>query len=63
MDMRQLEILKGPQSLYFGKSATAGVISIMTNDPSDEFEFEVMAGVETEHQGTYGEMVVSGAVY
>ena len=62
MDMRQLEILKGPQSLYFGKSATAGVISIMTNDPTDEFEFEVMAGVETEHQGTYGEMVVSGAV-
>ena len=62
MDMRQLEILKGPQSLYFGKSATAGVISIMTNDPSEEFEFEVMAGVETEHQGTYGEMVVSGAV-
>ncbi|MEC8299463.1 MAG: TonB-dependent receptor [Pseudomonadota bacterium] len=62
MDMRQLEILKGPQSLYFGKSATAGVISIMTNDPTDEFEFEVMAGVETEHQGTYGEMVVSGAL-
>ena len=62
MDMRQLEILKGPQSLYFGKSATAGVISIMTNDPTEEFEFQVMAGVETEHQGTYGEMVISGAL-
>ena len=24
MDMGQLEVLKGPQSLYFGKSATAG---------------------------------------
>ena len=34
----------------------------MTNDPTDEFEFEVMAGVETEHQGTYGEMIVSGAL-
>lgn len=33
LDMGQLEILKGPQSLYFGKSATAGVISITTNDP------------------------------
>ena len=26
MDMRQIEVLKGPQSLYFGKSASAGVI-------------------------------------
>ena len=62
MDMKQLEVLKGPQSLYFGKSATAGVISIMTADPTDEFEFEVMAGVETEHEGIYGEAVISGAL-
>ena len=62
MDMRQLEILKGPQSLYFGKSATAGVISIITNDPGDEFEFELMAGVETEHDGTYYEMIISGPI-
>mgnify|MGYP006419635325 FL=1 len=60
MDMRQLEVLKGPQSLYFGKSATAGVVSITTNDPGDEFEFEIMAGVETEHEGNYAEMVISG---
>ena len=40
LDMNQIEVLKGPQSLYFGKSATAGVISITTNDPTDEFEFE-----------------------
>ena len=62
MDMRQLEVLKGPQSLYFGKSATAGVVSITTNDPGDEFEFEISAGVETEHEGTFAEMVVSGPV-
>ena len=49
--MNQIEVLKGPQSLYFGKSATAGVISITTNDPSDEFEFEFGAGIETEHEG------------
>ena len=62
MDMRQLEVLKGPQSLYFGKSATAGVVSITTNDPGEEFEFEISAGVETEHEGTFAEMVVSGPV-
>lgn len=60
MDMRQLEVLKGPQALYFGKSATAGVISIMSNDPGGEFEFEIMVGAETEHDGTYAEMIVSG---
>ena len=60
MDMGQLEVLKGPQSLYFGKSATAGVVSIMTNDPGDEFEFQISGGVETEYDGTFYEMVVSG---
>ena len=62
MDMQQLEILKGPQALYFGKSATAGVVSIRTNDPGDEFEFEISGGVETEHEGTFGEMVISGPI-
>ncbi len=62
MDMGQLEVLKGPQSLYFGKSATAGVVSITTNDPGDEFEFQVMGGIESEHDGVYGEMVISGPI-
>tara|TARA_B110000977_G_scaffold89990_1_gene119519 strand:+ start:2787 stop:5153 length:2367 start_codon:yes stop_codon:yes gene_type:complete len=62
LDMRQLEVLKGPQSLYFGKSATAGVISITTNDPGDEFEFELGGGVETEYDGTFYEMVISGPI-
>jgi len=62
LDMSQLEVLKGPQSLYFGKSATAGVISITTNDPGDEFEFELGGGVETEYEGTFYEMVISGPI-
>lgn len=62
MDMGQLEVLKGPQSLYFGKSATAGVVSISTNDPGDEFEVQAMVGMETEHEGTYTEFVISGPV-
>ena len=62
LDMSQLEVLKGPQSLYFGKSATAGVISITTNDPGDEFEFELGGGIETEYDGTFYEMVISGPI-
>tara|TARA_B100002051_G_scaffold235484_1_gene235955 strand:+ start:266 stop:2701 length:2436 start_codon:yes stop_codon:yes gene_type:complete len=62
LDMAQIEVLKGPQSLYFGKSATAGVISIKTNDPTDEFEAEFGVGVETEHETTFFEGVISGPI-
>ena len=62
LDMGQLEILKGPQSLYFGKSATAGVVSITTNDPGDEFEVEASAGYETQFNGTFGGFVISGPI-
>lgn len=62
LDMSQLEVLKGPQSLYFGKSATAGVVSITTNDPGDEFEFQLGGGIETEYDGTFYEMVISGPI-
>ena len=60
MDMRQIEVLKGPQSLYFGKSATAGVVSIHSNDPGDEFELMLRGEHETEHDGTRVEAVISG---
>ncbi|HEX7034186.1 MAG TPA: TonB-dependent receptor [Pseudomonadales bacterium] len=59
MDMGQIEVLKGPQSLYFGKSATAGVISVTTRDPGDEREFEVMGGYETEYDQIYSELILS----
>ena len=36
-DVRQVEILRGPQSTLFGKSASAGVIYITTNPASDVF--------------------------
>ena len=62
MDMSQLEVLKGPQSLYFGKSATAGVMSVTTQNPGDELEAEVTLGVETEHQGQMYEAIFSTPV-
>ena len=60
MDMSQFELLKGPQSLYFGKSATAGVMSVTTNDPGDEAELEAMAAYEIEHDQRHLEMILSG---
>jgi iron complex outermembrane receptor protein len=51
-DANQVAVLKGPQSLYFGKNATAGVITVKTNDPGDELEVIAKAGYEAEFQTT-----------
>lgn len=61
-DMKQVEILKGPQALFFGKNATAGVISFTSADPGDEFEAMGRLGYETTADQTIAEGFVSGPV-
>ncbi|WP_320838643.1 TonB-dependent receptor [Zhongshania sp.] len=38
MDIRQLEVLKGPQGTMFGRSTTGGAINYYANLPGEEFE-------------------------
>ncbi|MBI1180656.1 MAG: TonB-dependent receptor plug domain-containing protein, partial [Alphaproteobacteria bacterium] len=59
-DVQQVEVLKGPQSLYFGKSASAGVISIKSANPTRDWEMGAKASYEFEEQGYTGEAYVSG---
>ena len=59
-DVGQVEVLKGPQSLFYGKSTTGGVISIHTADPTDELEVKGSAGYEAEAHTRRFEGVVSG---
>ncbi|TGD74553.1 hypothetical protein E4634_04925 [Mangrovimicrobium sediminis] len=61
-DMASLEVLRGPQSLFYGKNSTAGVISINTNDPGDEFELEVGAGYEDNAEEYLVHGIVSGPI-
>ena len=42
-DLRQIEVLKGPQGAIYGRSASAGAIIITTNKPTQEFEGEIKA--------------------
>lgn len=45
-DIQQVEVLKGPQALFFGKNSPAGVISIKTADPGRDAEYILRAGYE-----------------
>jgi outer membrane receptor protein involved in Fe transport len=49
-DLARVEVLKGPQALFFGKNATAGVISITTADPTATPEFQIKGGYEFRSQ-------------
>ncbi|BFM08294.1 TonB-dependent receptor [Halioxenophilus aromaticivorans] len=61
-DLAQIELLKGPQSLFFGKNATAGVISLTTAKPTDEFEATIKAAYETQAEQTRIEGVISSPI-
>jgi iron complex outermembrane recepter protein len=47
MDINRVEVLRGPQSIFYGKNTTAGAIGVYTNDPTNEFEGKVTALYES----------------
>jgi len=55
--IERVEVLSGPQSTLFGKNASAGVISVTTKLPEQEFGAMVEATV-----GNYGAQIVKGTV-
>lgn len=59
-DVQRVEVLKGPQALFFGKNATAGLISVTTNSPRDVFEAGLKVGYGFEAKEKYGEGYISG---
>lgn len=61
-DMEQIEVLKGPQSLYFGKSASAGVITMSSKGPTDEFEAGLLANYEFEERTKMFQGYISGPI-
>ncbi len=49
-DVERVEVLRGPQGTLFGKNASAGVVSIVTKRPTDDFEATVEASYFTKSE-------------
>jgi outer membrane receptor protein involved in Fe transport len=43
LDLERVEVLRGPQSILFGKNSVGGALNITTARPTDEFEAMVSA--------------------
>ena len=50
-DVDQIDVLKGPQSLFFGKSASAGVFSLRSANPTANWEVSGKGSYEFEEDG------------
>lgn len=61
-DVKQIDVLKGPQSLFFGKSASAGVFAIRSADPTKSWEVGGKASYEFEERGYVAGGYISGPI-
>ena len=59
-DMERIEVLRGPQALFYGKNSPGGVMVIHTKNPTDEFELELSAMYETEGEEPALRAIISG---
>lgn len=61
-DVQQVEVLKGPQALFFGKNSPGGVISVKTAGPTKDFQGYARGGYEFEANERYVEGAVGGPI-
>ena len=61
-DVGQVEVLKGPQALFFGKSSVGGVISLRSADPTSKVEGIGRASYDFEARERQFDLILSGPV-
>jgi iron complex outermembrane receptor protein len=57
LDLDRIEILKGPQSTFFGNNAIAGALNIVTKKPGDTFDASARL-----LYGQFGQYTLEGAI-
>lgn len=60
-NLERIEVAKGPQGTLFGRNTTGGVIHIITQQPSGEFDWKARVGYGN-YQTFTGDAYVTGAV-
>ena len=56
-DLERIEVLRGPQPVYFGQNAVAGAISLVTRKPTQQWEGDVMLDA-----GNFGRRSIEGGI-
>lgn len=62
LDPGRVEVARGPQGALFGKSTTAGAISVTSARPTDDFQAHIKVGSEFEYGGYHVSGVISGPI-
>lgn len=61
-DLAQVEVLKGPQALFFGKNSPAGVISLRSEGPGNDVRGHVRGGYEFRADEHFLEGAIGGPI-
>jgi iron complex outermembrane receptor protein len=57
-DIAQVEVIKGPQAAYFGRSTFAGAVNFVTRDPDDELRADTLL----DYSPSYGSYQLAASV-
>jgi len=61
-DMQQVQVMEGPQALFFGKNSPAGVISMTTVDPTRTLQGYIETGYEFVAAERFADGAISGPI-
>ncbi len=52
-DVERVEVIKGPQSAYFGRSTFGGAVNLITKEPKDRFSARASSSIESYNGHTF----------